>query len=191
MDSTEQAAGEKRVRNHLFAPLERLGLTRPPGMKVAGFEGMKAEICAKLAYMSETDLASLAEQIQSNPAGPNKDRFPSGPLILTWAADISPPSDSASPLLRNVFASAIGRQAMMEDWGPELRRWLKKHRQWPKEYLVKSIRDEGASNADQMRRLQAKLDRGERLSDADSRWYNGRAQARDACEKIVALGKSG
>lgn len=191
MDSIEQAAGEKRVRDTLFAPLERLGMTRPSGMKVAGFEDMKSEICAKLAYMSEADLASLGEQIQSNPAGPAKDRFPSGPLILKWAADISPPSDSASPLLRNVFASAIGRQAMAEDWGPELRLWLKKNRQWPKDFMVKMIRDQALDGSNRMRRLKRKLEQGERLSDADARWYAGRERAREACEQIVQLGKTG
>jgi hypothetical protein len=189
MNSSEQAAGERRVRDHLFAPLERLGLNRPSGMAVAKFDDMKSEVSAKLAYMDQGALSALAEQIQCNPAGKDKDRFPSGPLILKWAADISPPADSASPLLRNVFASAIGRQAMQEGWGPELRRWLKKTRQWPKDFMVQRLRGEALEGARRMRQLQERVDRGEVLTSADAAWFAARGAAQVACEEIVELGK--
>ena len=109
MDTTEQAQGEKRVRECLIDPLYRRGLARPTSLTKAQFEDMIGDICARLAYMSTTNLAALEEQIAANPGGKDKDRFPIGNMILEWAAQVQPPGDDASPLVVRCFQTSSGK----------------------------------------------------------------------------------
>ena len=59
MNSAEQAAGEKRVREMLVTPLLRRGLTKPSSLTKDQFEDMVQDLCARLAYMSDVNLAAL------------------------------------------------------------------------------------------------------------------------------------
>jgi len=48
MNSTEQAAGEKRVREQLVTPLLRCGLTKTSSLTKDQFEDMVQDLCARL-----------------------------------------------------------------------------------------------------------------------------------------------
>lgn len=191
MDSREQAAGERRVRDLLIAPVQRLGLGRPAALTVAGFEAMCEELAAKLAYMTDGGLAALAEVVAANRGGKAQDRFPIAAVILQWAADIEPPADDASPLMRKVMAHGIGQDAIREGWGPELLFWLRRHRQWPKGFALKQIRDGGQEPLRRMQDLDARLARGGDLTEEEAAFRARRRAALDKCERIARLGQGG
>jgi hypothetical protein len=187
MDSTEQKMAEKRVREILIEPLERRGLARPASLTRVQFEAMVADLCARLAYMSPANLAALEEQVAANPAGKDRDRLPIGNKILDWAAMIQPPEESVSPLMRAVFASRIGREALAEGWAPELLGNLRRVRQFPGAFAASQIR----SAADEARRrmivLEERLAAGQELHADDRAWHARRQAALAKCHEIAAL----
>ncbi len=191
MDSAEQAEGEKRVMRVLVEPLKRRGLAKPTTLNAAGFEDMVQDMCARLAYMSDASLAALEEQVAANPGGKDRDRFPIANLILSWAADIQPPGDGASPLIRAVFGHQVGREALAEGWAPELLYELKKTRRWPGSWVLKTIREGAGDAIRRLRDLDARLARGEELAPADRDWRDRRIAALRRCGEIEALQTAG
>lgn len=189
MDSAEQADGEKRVKALLINPLLARGLKRPKGFtKVADFDAVVAKVlCPKLAYMSELNLAALEEEVAANPDGKGRDQLPIPNKILERAATIQPPSDEASPLLRAVFAEQLGRDAMAEGWGPELRRFIKKRRIWPKQQNVTEVKKEAEAAWRRVADIQQRTADGKFVSDADRSWLASREAAQMKCEDIRAL----
>lgn len=189
MDSAEQAIGEKRVRSVLIDPLLRRGLAKPGSLTKAQFDDMLGDLCARLAYMSEANLAALEEQAAQRPTGKDKDRFPIANNILSWAADIQPPSDSASPLIRAVFASSVGRDALAGDWAPELLVHLRTNRMWPAAFSITKIQERANGAVQRVADIEARRGRGAFINDGDLRFAARRAAAVVRCEEIAAMGK--
>lgn len=189
MDNAEQAAGEKRVRGVLIDPLMRRGLMRPAGMKVEMFDAMLDEICAKLAYMSDLNLAALVEDAATMAGGKEKDRFPAGQKILERAGQIQPPGDDASPLIRAVFANSLGLDALAGGWAPELLDELRKFRRWPGGFAVDQIRQRADSSVRQLRNLEYRLSRGEALTYSEDEFRSRRLAVIARCRRIAEMGK--
>lgn len=185
MDSDEQAQGEKRVMRLLVEPLKKRGLAKPTTLTVSDFAEMVQDLCKRLAYMSEASLMALEEQVAANPGGKDHDRFPISNRILSWAADIQPPGDGASPLIRAIFAHACGQAALSEGWAPELLAEVRKTRRWPSGWTLNTVRD-GADRA--VRRLQdldARLAREGEIGSADRHWRDQRIAALQWCRDIA------
>ena len=187
MDSAEQAAGEKRVRLVLIDPLLRRGLAKPTSLTKAQFGDMVEDLCARLAYMTDANLMALEEQAAANAGGKDKDRFPIGQRILEWAAQIQPPGDDASPLIRAVFANQLGLDALTGGWAPELLAELRVSRRWPGAWQVKTIKDKADSAVRQMRGLDTKLAYGGVLAPAEDQWRSRRLTVIAKCQRIADL----
>lgn len=187
MDAKDQAAGERRVKDHLIEPLKKLGLAKPTSLTVAQFDAMVADLGGKLAYMSELNLQALAEQVANMPGGKDRDRFPIAAKILGWAAEIQPPADDASPLFRAVFAHALGQRALAEGWAPELLAELRRARVWPREYDLRQVQDRAGDARRRVARLEDQLRRGETVSPQDQTFQQRRAAAEVKCRRIAAL----
>lgn len=187
MDAREQAAGERRVRELLIEPLQQRGLARPGSLNKAGFDLMLDGLCQRLAYLTETSLRALEEVCANNPSGPAKDRFPVGNDIMRWGADIQPPGDDASPLIRAVFGHQVGRDAIDGGWGPELLAAVRANRRWPGGYALTTIRENARDAVRRMDRLRDDLRRGVDLSQDDGQWYDRRRAANDKCQQIADL----
>lgn len=185
MNREEQAQGEKRVMRLLVEPLKKRGLAKPSALTLAGFEQMICDMCARLAYMSEASLMALEEQVAANPGGKDRDRFPIANLILSWAADIQPPGDGASPLIRAVFAHDCGQAALAEGWAPELLAELRKTRRWPGGWTLKTIREGAGAAVRRLHDLDARLARDGELAPADRVWRDQRIAAVRRCREIA------
>lgn len=190
MNAEEQAEGEKRVMKFLIEPLKLRGLAKPSTLKAAEFEDTLQSMCKKLAYMSEANLAALEEQVAANPGGKDRDRFPIANVILSWAADIQPPGDGASPLIRSVFAHEIGRTALEEGWAPELLHRLKRDRRWPSNWTLKGVKDGSGDAVRRLRNLDARLARGEELTPEEVEWRNRRVAALQRCRDIASVSQN-
>ena len=190
MDSTQQADGEKRVDLILIKPLQRRGLAKPGSLTKLQFEEMAKDLCARLAYMSELNLMALEEQAASNPGGKDRDRFPIGNRILEWAAQIQPPSDGASPLIRAVFAEQLGADALVGGWAPELLAELRKSRRWPNAYVITQIKQAAGDSVTRLIRCDESLARGDALPADVASWRARRLAALQKCRDIVALGQA-
>ncbi|ANB35140.1 hypothetical protein A6024_14150 [Rhodovulum sulfidophilum] len=185
MDAREQAEGEKRVRDLLVEPLLRRGLVKPGAMTKAQFEEMLADLAKRLAYMSAPNLAALEEMAAAQPGGKDRDRFPIANAILKAAAQIQPPADDASPLIRAVFAHAVGRQALAEGWAPELLDDLRHNRRWPRSYALGQIR-QAAGEALRRHAHLAGAGPGQ-LSPAEATWLRDREARLAHCRSIADL----
>lgn len=188
MDNAEQVAGEKRVRQILIEPLLRRGLARPASLTIAAFEEMVADICARLAYMDAVHLAALEEQAATHAGGKERDRFPIGQRVLEWAAQIQPPGDDASPLIRAVFSNSLGLDALAEGWAPELLAELRQTRRWPVPFAVKTIRDRAEGPVRQLREFEQALARGGELPPSQMQWRDRRIATLARCQRIAQMG---
>lgn len=191
MDAKEQAAGERRVRDLLIDPLKQRGLAKPGTLNKADFEQMLDGLCQRMAYLTDASLRALEEVCASNPGGAGKDRFPIANDILKWAAEIQPPGDDASPLIRAVFGHALGQEALDGGWGPELLEELRRNRRWPGSYAVSQVRQRAHEAVRRMDRLREELYRGAELSPDDGRWYDRRRAANEKCDQIARLAREG
>ncbi|WP_376872344.1 hypothetical protein [Albirhodobacter sp. R86504] len=187
MDSAEQAEGEKRVRRVLIDPLLRRGLAKPSSLTKAQFDASIEDLCERLAYMTETSLAALEEQVAAAPAGKDRDRLPIANVILEWAGQIQPPVDDASPLIRAVFANALGQDALAGGWAPELLIEVRKARRWPGSFVVTQVKDRARDAVRQLEDLDRALSRGDELSIDKARWRAGRLAMIEKCRQIAAL----
>jgi len=174
----------KAARGQGFDPAR---LAKPSSLTVAQFDAMLADLCSKLAYMSALNLQALAEQVANLPGGKGQDRFPIATRILGWAAEIQPPADDASPLFRAVFAHALGQQALVEGWAPELLGELRRTRLWPKGYDLRLIQERAAEARRRITKQDEQLARGQGISDAERAFRDRRDQAETRCRRIAAL----
>lgn len=187
MDAKAQAEGAKRVRHCLVDPLMRRGLVKPASLTKAQFAEMVDDLCARLAYMTEPGLRALEEHAAQRPAGRDKDRLPIANDILKWAAQIEPPADDASPLIRAAFGHAMGKAAIQDGWAPELLAELKKIRQWPSRYAVTEIKTRADDAIRRFARCAEDLSRGWDLSPENAEFYRRRDAAIQKCQAIRDL----
>jgi len=191
MDSAAQAEGEVRVKTLLITPLENRGLAKPAGLTKQAFEDMKHSLCAKLAYMTDLSLQALEETAAASPGGKDRDRFPIANTILAMAGQIQPPGDDASPLIRKVFAEALGRDAIAQGWAPELLSELRKTRRWPGAFVVGEIKKRADEAMRQLVRFDEAQARGGTLSASEVEWLSQRKAAIEKCQRIADFAKHG
>ncbi len=188
MDAAEQKTGERQVRDRLIDPLLKRGLSKPPGLTRPMFEAMLDDLCQRLAYMDPLNLDALAEQVAANPAGKERDRLPIANRILEWAGRIEPPCDDASPLLRAVFGHALGRDALVEGWAPELLGHLRKWRKWPGGFEVRTLREEGTAAERKLRDIEMRLARDGEVGREEDQYRQRRRAAIERCRTIAEMG---
>lgn len=193
MDDKGQAAGEKRVREHLIEPLLALGLARPTTLTNAAFETMLRTLAQTLAHMSAEELADLKAWVQDNPGGPQRDRFPIAVHILDGARAIRPPEQGgASPFLRRVMASSVGEAALAGGYAPELLEHARANRgKWPGPFTVTQLQAKAREAFRRFEDLQVRESRNEELTAEECRFLAHRRAQIDRCRQIAALGKDG
>lgn len=172
MESDALKAGKERVRKHLIEPLTTMGMRRASGHTVADHDAAMEGICARLAYMAERNLASLAEVVMAHGGGKARDRWPSGMWICDEARKIQEPPPSDSQLVTGCLGSRIGKQARAEGWSVELYLWIKKFGRWPSgDFVFSSIKDDAEKNRRNRHRVEADM-RGGVVSPTDARWLD-------------------
>jgi hypothetical protein len=189
MTPEDQKAGEARVRAVLIDPLLRRGLAKPSALTKGQFDEMIDDLCEKLAYMTEANLAALEEVIAATPAGKDRDRLPIANTILKEAGRIQPPADDASPLIRAIFAHEIGQRAIAQGWAPELLDHVRKQRKWPSGFALTQIEQEAAGPIRQMIKIDEARARGEEPSPDMADWRARRLARLDKCFAIGALSR--
>lgn len=187
MDSIEQANGEKRVRDILVEGLLKRGLAKPSRLTKDQFEASVDDLCKRLAYMTPANLAALQEVAAARPGGKLRDQMPIANAILDMASDIQAPPEDASPLIRAVFAAALGSDALAGGWAPELLAELRRNRRWPNAWTVTQIKTEAEANVRQLRALEGRLARGEDLGPTEAAWRDRRVAMLRRCQEIAEL----
>ncbi|RBO54048.1 hypothetical protein DSD19_06185 [Rhodovulum sp. BSW8] len=187
MDARDQKAGEDRVRRLLVKPLLVRGLVKPGHMKVPEFEEMLDGLCAKLAYMSDLDLAALEEEMAARPGGKDKDRFPIANEILAKASDMCAPPVGDSPLIRKVMGHAVGQRAIAEGWAPELLDWLRDNRRWPGDFVLSQIKQNSGPALRRIEDLTARKQREGEVAPAEDQWLKHRQEITDRCRRLGAV----
>jgi hypothetical protein len=185
MEAIEQAEGEKRVQETLIAPLMALGLARPSMLRQAAFEVMLKELRQMLAYMSADNLSRLREKVKDRPGGKDGDRFPIALKILKWAREIQQPEAGPSPLMLEVFANQLGRDALVKGWAPELLTYIRGDRKWPGAWSVTKIKESADSAMRRLVGIELRLSRSEEISKEDAQWRDQRRAAIRKCQDIA------
>lgn len=188
MDDAEQRAGEARVKELFIQRMEALGFMKPAGMKLDQYRVMQKEICQKLAYMTDEGLRALAEVMQGQGGGKSGDRFPIAAKVLAEANRIEQPAADASPLIRKVFASQVGADALQEGFAPELLHWLRSNRRWPNSYVLSVMRTEARPGVTRWQDLQRREGRGEQLTAEEAGWCRRRRDVVERCKNARRLG---
>lgn len=155
MEGEELRAGKARVREELIKPLERLGMSRKPAVKVEDHGAFLDELQARLAYMTRDNLRALREVVEVNAHGKDRDRWPPAVFICNQARRLQAPPASESRLVRTYLQSGAGRAALSGGYVVELFLYLKKHGRPPTEFCVKRMREEAEEGA----RARARLER--------------------------------
>lgn len=189
MDEKAQAEGERRVRDQLIKPLERIGLAKPTTLKVADFETMKRELCQKLAYMTNDGLAALREWVEAHPGGKDGDRFPIALKILKQARQIEQPQGGPSPLCTKVFAHALGADALAKGYAPELLKYVKAAREWPGRWTMGQVQREAAEPTRRLANIEMLLARGDAVSPEDMAFRDKRRALIRQCDEIREQGR--
>ncbi|SOC22191.1 hypothetical protein [Rhodobacter maris] len=189
MDSAEQQAGARRVRELLVEPLERRGLARPAKMTAAKYKEMIDDLCARLAYMTPLNLKALEERVAEQPAGKDRDRIPIANEILKWALDMQDPDTGPSPLMRAVFAHATGRAAIAEGWAPELLEDVRKNRRWPGPYVEAQLKEVGREATRRLTIIEERMAAGRAQAPEVMRWREARKAEMAKCQEIAALAR--
>lgn len=190
MNSEEQAAGEARVREMLVKGLMRQGLAKPGGLTKDQFAEMIDDLCQRLAYMNPVNLAALAEDAVALAGGKDKDRFPLAKALLARAAEIEPPPDTGSPLMRAVFSHALGDEAIAQGWAPELLFWLRRNRRFPNAFAARQIREEAEDPIRTLREIEGRLARDGEIDAAATRFRDRRLAQIALCRKLADLGRA-
>jgi len=185
MEGEELKAGKQRVHDHLIEPLSALGFVRRRGSTVTAHEGAMESLAARLAYMREGNLLTLAEVVENNGFGPDRLVWPQVKLILTWACALQAPAASESRLVRSYLQSVPGQAALDGGYVVELRMFLKKNGRPPSEYEMCRIRDEAASNGRERSRIKASKDAGS-SSEHELKWEADYLRAHQTCRNIIA-----
>lgn len=187
MDSIEQEKGEKLVKEVLVEGLLRRGLAKPSRLNKDQFEASVDDLCKRLAYMTPANLAALQEVAAARPGGKLRDQMPIANTILELAADIQAPPEDASPLIRAVFANALGAEAIAGGWAPELLAELRRNRRWPNAWTVTQIKTEAEASVRQLRGLEGRLVRGDNLGPTEAAWRDRRVALLRRCQEIAGL----
>lgn len=186
MSGNDQDAGEKRVRELLVEPLLDRGLIRPSGMTIEAFEKMCTKLCQKLWYMSDLNLSATEEEVAKLPGGANADRFPIANIILEKAADIQPPTENNSNLIRAFFAHEKGRTAVEESYGPEILKWLLKNRRWPSDLTITKAREASSDHISRQKSIERRMADGQEISPDDEMFRGARMDRQRRCEALIA-----
>ncbi len=182
MDSAEQAArqaaGEAKVRALLIDRVDRLAVLPPKGVTIGRWEEAKTEISQRLWRMSERGLSALAEFVEDNPAGDDKNRWPVAKIILDEARRIEPPGDDAPPsaLMCKIFTSQLGRDALEGGWAAELMERVTTDRRWPSEYAVRGIKESAAESKRRLQFIEEAKVRGDDLTPQQAGWLSKRSK---------------
>lgn len=169
MDSDALKAGKDRVQQILIAPLAARGMKRAASATLAQHEAAMEGLAARLAYMSDQNLAALAEVVESHGQGKNRDRWPSELVICGWARQLQEPPPSDSQLVTTYLRSRVGRQAHAEGWAVELYLSLKKMGLPPNRFVVATLKADAGNAVRRRERVEAAM-RGGSAAPEDRRW---------------------
>lgn len=171
----------------MIEPLLALGLTKPGTMRKAQFETMLRTLEQTLAHMGVEDLTELRERAAAHPGGKERDRFPLALNILAWAKEVKKPErGDASPFIRRVMTSEVGRVALERGYAPELLDHIRARRgEWPGAWTVSQLRGKAEDALRRFADLQMRLERNDALSAADLAFVRAREARIDECRQIA------
>jgi hypothetical protein len=72
-----------------------------------------------------------------------------------------------------------------EGFGPELLRWVKKHRRWPKDGDIRLVRAEGVEAVGRIQLIEDRQRRGVVVDQADTRFLEARRRAEQKCQDLT------
>lgn len=181
-----QEHGKARVRHHLIAPLEALGLRRPAGVTAEVQRTRLDALAERLAYMDAANLDTLADAVaaQAERAGGT---WPAPIVICGWAQGIEPRPFAENRIVHSWLASVEGPRARAGGWLVPLLRFLRRRAMPPTDFDKRLIREE----ADRDRRTAAvyaeRRDRGT-ASAEECAWLDAWHRDEAAAMAIVAEG---
>ena len=184
MEGQELRDGKERVRVNLIEPLVKGGMVRKRGTSVEEHQKMLDRLEARLSYMTADNLGALAEVLECNAGGKQKNVWLAEVSIYNWARSIQFPPASESRLVRSYLQSAAGDAALSGGYLVELFAHLKRHGRPPYEYELKVIREEAENNRGQRERIKREQEVG-RASQQELNWVEYHYGTQRRCLDII------
>lgn len=182
MEGEALKEGKARVRSILIDPLIAQGMSRGRMTLMQEREFLNS-IEARLAYMSEENLAALGETVAALAKGKLQNQWPTEITICNWARRLQVPPAGASRLVRSMLQSAAGERAQIEGHLTELMLHLKKYGAPPNDYGWSMIRQKADENKGRMARIEREQQVGS-ASPSDLAWLRGYMAQREMAQAI-------
>lgn len=177
MEGQELRDGKERVRRCLIDPLQARGMVRRAGVTLADHAEWLDSLAARLAYMTEGNLAVLAEAVQRHAGGKARNRWPRDVTICNFAADIQRPPATVSRLVRSMLASVMGQAALAGGYHLELMEWLRDQGRKPGAFDLSRMKQDAEENRRKAKVIRHRCARG--LADVAEQgwlvWYDGQS----------------
>ena len=164
-------------------------MVRAKGMTLEQFDGMRARLLERLAYMSEANLMTLAEVVIEAAVGPRKDQWPAEVSVINWANDLQRCPPAEHRIVASWLASVEGPRAVAAGIEVELYRFLARFRRPPVSGMDnRSIREAARDNAHQVQLIRERMARGA-AAEADQDWLADYIAQRDHVRAIIERGQ--
>lgn len=166
----ETETGLARARRVLVVPLA--ALDRPRRVAAGVHADALESLARKVSYMTDANLAGLAELVLSHAGRVAKTTVPVCPepgLILSWAYALQSPPPRQSDYARSVMHSAMGAAARDGGWMVELFRTAKRMGPPPGAYLSRDMQVRADEDRRRRLRIREAIEAGRATSD-DQRW---------------------
>ncbi|WP_090743684.1 hypothetical protein [Paracoccus tibetensis] len=148
----------------LMQPLAGLGRKR--GVSAEAHDKAMSRLRDWLSYMSDDNLRAMVDLIARH-AG--KGVWPEEGLIRSWAMTIQCPPPRDSAYAQSLIRSAMGRQAMAENWAVELFQVAKRLGPPPGKYIISRLKLEAEENRHKRGVIRENIEVG-RATPAERAW---------------------
>lgn len=189
MDAETQAQGRERVASLLIGRCNEAGLVRPRSRTVADHEAFQKRLVNRLAYMSQSNLETLAEVVIDNALGARHDIWPTETMINGFANALQKRPPQQCRIVTSWLASVEGPPAVAGGYEVELFWFLCDHPRPPLAYDLRQIKAEAAENARMIERISAAIERGT-ASSSDRATLEGYLKARRHVRQLVGDGQA-
>ncbi|MEM8822051.1 MAG: hypothetical protein AAGF30_00425 [Pseudomonadota bacterium] len=184
----ERATGRERVRLALWDRLDEAGMKPAIGQTQDAHGEMRKRLGLRFGYMTDANLATLAETLIDQGSGAKHDRLPGEATIVGLARALQKEPVTQKRIVTSWLASVEGPKARAGGYEVALFRWLQRSTgRPPMAFDMTRIVDQGRDDLRMAKLIEDRIARNVVSAD-DRNWLSAYIADRDAVAAIIAEG---
>lgn len=187
MDGGGKAAGRARVARLLWDRLDAAGMRPPARQKAEAHAVMRERLTARLAYLSDANLMTLAEVVIDQGGGAAHDRMPGEASILGLARGLQAEPVAQKRIVTSWLASIEGPKALAAGHEVALFRFLRRTGRPPMPFDLTRIAEQAREDRRRVELIEDRIARDVAAQD-DRDWLSAWLRDRELVRGIVAEG---